>query len=136
MIDLYVLLAGGALPNSTFLTELEAYLESFRPLSDNLTAKAPTVTDYTIALTYYIDPSNAGQAATIQAAVAAAAGTFTAWTQSKIGRGIIPDQLTAGIIEAGAKRVVMTSPSYNVIASTSIAVPTAVIVTYGGLDSA
>jgi len=54
----------------------------------------------------------------------------------KFGRDIIPDQLTAGIIGAGAKRVVITSPIYTTIAATAIAVPATITPTYGGLDSA
>lgn len=135
VVDLYVLLEGGTLPNSTFLSELTAFLEPYRPLTDNLTSLAPTVTDYTIDLTYYIDPKDSNQASTIQAAVTAVVNTFAAWTQSAIGRDIIPDQLTAVIRGAGAKRAVITSPTYTVIGATSIAVPTTIALTYGGLDA-
>lgn len=135
VINLYVLLTGGALPNQTFLTELEAYFEDLRPMNDNLTTLAPGVMGYNIDLTYYIDPVNASRAASIQAAVITAVNTFTSWTQSKIGRDIIPDQITANIIGAGAKRVVITSPAFTTVADTSIAVAMTVTVTYGGLDS-
>lgn len=134
-VDVYVLLTGGTLPGSTLLAEIEDYLETYRPLTDDLTVKAPTTTPYDITLTYYIDSSNSGNAATIQAAVTAAITTFTTWTRSKIGRDMIPDQLIAKIIAAGAKRVVLTAPAaYAAVDDSVIAVPGTVATTYGGLE--
>lgn len=137
VVNQYVLLTGGTLPDETFLTELTAYVGAAdkRPLTDNYSAMSPTVQNYDINLTYYIDPANAGQAATIQAAVTAAVAAFQAWTQGKIGRDVIPDQLTSGIIQAGAKRVVMTSPVFSQVAIPAVAVALTVTVTYGGIDS-
>lgn len=139
-VDLYVLLTGGELPEQTFLDELKAYIgaDNRRPMTDNLNVLAPSVVNYTIAGTYYIDPSKASQAATIQAAVQAAINTFQTWTQSKIGRDIITDQLTAMVINAGAKRFVLTSPSFTEVSATAIAValtPATPTVVYGGLDT-
>lgn len=137
VINHYILLTGGALPNQTFLNELMAYVgaDNRRPMTDQYNALAPLVQNYTINLTYYIDPANASQVATIQTAVNAAVSTFTTWTQSKIQRDIIPDQLTTLIIGAGAKRIVMTSPTFTATATNSIAVPSTTTVTYGGLDA-
>jgi phage-related baseplate assembly protein len=138
VVDLYVLLSGGTLPQSTFLSELAAYLEPYRPMTDQLTCLAPTVTNYTIAGTYYIDPSNASQAATIQSAVQLAISAFITWTQSKIGRDIIPDMLTTMMVNAGAKRFPLTSPAFTSVSPTAIAValtPATPLVIYGGLDA-
>jgi phage-related baseplate assembly protein len=137
VINHYILLTGGTLPNQTFLNELMAYIGASdrRPMTDQYTALAPAVQNYTINLTYYIDPSNAGQAATIQAAVTTAVNNFVTQTQSLIGQDIVPDSLTAAIRGAGAKRAMITSPIFTTTTSTAIAVPSAVTVTYGGLDA-
>jgi phage-related baseplate assembly protein len=137
-INHYILLTGGTLPNQTFLNELTAYIgaSNRRPMTDQYTALAPAVQNYTINLTYYIDPSNAGQAATIETAVTAAVNNFITQTQSQIGRDIVPDGLTTAIVGAGAKRAVITAPVFTTTTSTAIAVPSMVTVTYGGLDSA
>ncbi len=137
VVDLYALLTDGALPNQTFLNDLMAYIgaDNRRPMTDNFSALAPIITNYDVNLTYYIDPTNASQESTIQAAVTAAVNSFTVWTKSKIGRDIIPDQLTTGIIGAGAKRVAITSPVFTAVTATSVAVVRTVTVTYGGLDN-
>ncbi len=135
VVNNYVLLSGGVLPESTFLSELTAYLQPYRPMTDLLTCLAPSVVNYSIAGTYYIDPSNAGQAATIQAAVQLAISAFQLWTQSKIGRDILPDQLTAMVINAGAKRFPLTLPAFTSVSGTSIAValtPATPLVIYRG----
>lgn len=137
VINQYILLTGGTLPNQTFLNDLMAYINSDDkiPMTDQYTALAPGVTNYNVDLTYYIDPADAGQAATIQMAVSAAISAFTLWTQSKIGRDIIPDQLTSLIRGAGAKRAVITSPTFTQITASNIAVAGTVTANYGGLDS-
>ena len=135
VVDLYVLLAGGVLPESTFLTELQMYLQPYRPMTDQLTCLAPSVSTYNIELAYYIDPANASQEATIQAAVQSAITTFAIWTKSKIGRDVIPDQLTNMIINAGAKRAPIASPVFTQTGDTSVAQVGTITVTYGGLDA-
>jgi phage-related baseplate assembly protein len=136
VVNLYILLSGGTIPNQTFLNELAAYLgaDNRRPLTDNLTVLAPTVQNYIINFTYYIDQANANQAGTIQAAVQSAVNNYALWTQSKIGRGIIPDQLTTYVIGAGAKRVEITSPVFTSVVSSAIAVVQTVTINFGGIE--
>ena len=37
------------------------------------------------------------------------------WQSGKLGRDIVPDELIRRVLEAGAKRCVITSPSYTVL---------------------
>jgi phage-related baseplate assembly protein len=135
VVDVYVLLTGGTLPGDTLLAKIKSYLEPYRPATDNLSVLAPTAVNYNVAFTYYIDSQNSDSADSIQTAVVAAAAEFTTWTKSKIGRDIIPDQMTAKIIAAGAKRVVLTSPAaYTAVSNTSVAIAVTVTPTYGGLE--
>jgi|GEM_PF-3984968 len=85
-------------------------------------------------VTYYISADDSANASTIQTAVTAAVADFNTWTQSKLGRAINPDELTSRIKAAGADRAVITSPAYTAVSSGSVAVVSAVSVTYGGLE--
>lgn len=135
-VDVRFILQDGEIPDGTLISEVEAYLNDRkrRPLTDSLTVQAPTTVSYDITLTYYINQDDSGLALSIQAAVGAAVTEFTTWQKSKIGRDINPSELTTMIIQAGAKRVVITSPEYTVITDTQLAIVDTVTVTYGGLE--
>jgi uncharacterized phage protein gp47/JayE len=133
-VTIYVLLTGGTLPNETFLTEMAAYFEAYRVFTDSLTLSAPTVVNYNVTLTYYIDSANASNEATIEAAVEAAVTEFTSWTKSKLDRDVIPDELISRIKAAGARRAVIAAPTYTTIAASAVAVVGTVSLTYGGLE--
>lgn len=87
-----------------------------------------------ISLTYYISREDSAQAENIQTAVNTSISQYTAW-QRTIGRDINPSKLTAMVIAAGAKRVVVSAPAYTKVAATSVAnLSAAASVTYGGLE--
>jgi phage-related baseplate assembly protein len=136
-VNMRVLLTGGTLPNTAFLTDLGTYIsdDSRRPLTDNFTVAAPDAVSYDINLTYYINSSDVGNVAAIQAAVSTAINNYVLWQQSAIGRDIVPDNLTSAIIGAGAKRVVITSPVFTQIPATSVAIVSETqTITNGGVD--
>lgn len=137
-VNIRVLLSGGTLPNQAFLDELSDYLNDRerRPLTDQLTVAAPDVQDFDISLTYYLDAADKNNVTSIQNAVSSAVADYVSWQQGKIGRDIIPDHLTAGLIQAGAKRVVITSPVFTQISATSVGIVNANNVVYGGIDDA
>ena len=130
------LLSGGTLPDAAAIKDVEDYLKSkeIRPLTDLVTAAAPTEKGYTINLAYYINRSDSASAAAIQTAVNAAIAEYKAW-QRKIGRDINPSELIRRIMAAGAKRVAVTAPVYTVVGNSAIAGCTASTVTYGGLEN-
>lgn len=105
-------------------------------MTDLVTVQAPTVENYDINLTYYIDTEDVAQEAIIRANVAAAVDEFVAWTKAKIGRDINPSELIRKIIVAGAKRVTVTSPEFAVLDKTQIAIADNVTVQYGGTEDA
>lgn len=130
------LLAGGELPGQEYLTALEAYMRNNEvlKLTDVLTASAPDQEDYDVSVTYYINESDRSKAASIQTAVNAAIDDYIFWQGTKIGRDINPDELVRRIKDAGAKRVVLTSPVYTVVDPLDVAVCGTKTVTYGGLE--
>lgn len=137
-VNMRILLTGGVLPNEAFLNDVGTYLSdrSRRPLTDNFTVSAPDKIAYDVTLTYYIDSADAGNAVNIQSAVNDAVNAYILWQKSKIGRDILPDRLTAAIIQAGAKRVSITAPTFTKVAETAVAIANTPTITYGGIDNA
>lgn len=136
-VDVYFITTGGSLPTSTQISGLQQYLddEEIRPMTDQVTVKAPTAVSYDIEFTYYIARSDAAKATTIQTAVQEAVNEYVLWQQGAIGRDINPDKLVNLVISAGAKRVVLEEPeSFLAISATSIGQIGTKTVTYGGLE--
>lgn len=135
-VDIRFILQDGELPDSTLISNLEDYLsdDTRRPLTDYVTVQAPTQVSYNIALTYYIRSDDASFASTIQQAVSTAISIYVIWQKSNIGRAINPSELVKRIMQAGAKRVEVTSPVYTNLSNTQVAVEGTITSTYGGLE--
>lgn len=127
----------GTLPSADEIQEVSDALSNkkVRPLTDHVTVAAPNTTTYNINLTYYISDTDSAIVGTIQNSVAEAVDEYNKWQQAKIGRDINPDQLKMLIIQAGAKRVNITSPAYTVVADDTLPQKGTVTVTYGGIES-
>lgn len=125
----------GEIPDSKVIAEVEEGLsaDDIRPLTDIVTAKGPTKSNYDIKLTYYINKSDSNQAVAIQTAVNEAIEEYKKW-QQKIGRDINPSKLIQLIIGAGAKRTAITKPLYTAVNDYDIAIAANTEVTYGGLE--
>lgn len=136
VVDVRVLLEGGALPGEEMLQIVDDVLNdrSVRPLTDNVTVQAPTVSSYNVNLTYYIDTDDISQETAIRNNVQAAVTEFVTWTKSKIGRDINPSRLIQMVVAAGAKRVTVTSPAFTVLTPTQIGIAGTVTVQYGGTE--
>lgn len=128
-------LLDGGFPSRADIEGMAEFLsdKDKRPLTDLVTVSAPAEVAYNIALTYYIDASKAAEAVSIQAAVNNAIASYKTW-QWAIGRDIEPSELIRKIMNAGAKRVALTSPTYTKIDAVSIAKLGTETVTYGGLE--
>ena len=109
VVDIRILLRGGALPSESFCGGCLEYLKEnpIIPLTDNVYVSAPDVAPYDLKATYYISRSDINNIATIQASIEAAKDTYLSWQKTKIGRDINPDALTEFVRAAGGKRVVI-----------------------------
>ena len=118
-VDIVFIMADGSKPGAAMISGLQAYLsgKTIRPMTDKLTVKAPEEVTYSINLTYYINRSDSARAVAIQAAVAQAVEEYKTW-QRTIGRDVNPSQLAAMVMEAGAKRVTVTAPTFAAVAAT------------------
>ena len=135
-VEIYILMEDGTLPGPEIISGLTDYLmdENIRPLTDHVTVKAPTVSSFNVALTYYINRSDAGSAVTIQEAVTAAVDDYIKWQTTEIGKDINPSELIKRVVAAGAKRVTVSSPVFTAVPETAVAHLGTKAVTYGGLE--
>lgn len=135
-VDIYILMADGTIPGTEILDGLTEYLMSdgIRPLTDQVTVKAPVIKSFNINLTYYINRSDASKAVTIQEAVHSAVSEYVTWQTTEIGKDINPSELIKRVVAAGAKRAVVTTPVFTTVAETEIAQLGTKTVTYGGLE--
>lgn len=130
-------LDGGAIPDAQTISKVEAYLQAddIRPLTDYVTAAAPARTTFNLDITYYISDSDSKYAESIDEAIRNAVDEYLEWQQSKIGRSINPSVLIQKVMQAGAKRVDVNSPSYTVVDSEKIASVQGVYINYGGIEN-
>lgn len=136
-IDIVFTKNDGSLPSATEIQAVQTYLEARnrKPLGDEITVGAPSTSTYNVNVTYYIASSDSAVATTIQSNVTAAVTEYNKWQTAKIGRDISPDYLIKLIMEAGAKRVTVTSPAQTVIADNVLPKTGTVTVTYGGTEA-
>lgn len=135
-VDIVFIMADGSTPGEEMIEGLEGYLQgkTIRPMTDLVRVAAPQEVMYTINLTYYINRSDSAKAVTIQQSVAEAVQQYTAW-QRTIGRDINPSQLVRMIMDAGAKRVTVTAPTYTAVDATKVsALQGEAVISYGGLE--
>ena len=135
-VDIVFIMADGGTPGEEMIEGLEGYLQgkTIRPMTDLVRVAAPQEVQYTINLTYYINRSDSAKAVTIQAAVAQAVADYQTW-QRAIGRDINPSQLVRMVMDAGAKRVTVTAPTYTTVDATKVsALQGDAVISYGGLE--
>lgn len=136
VVNIYPLLSGGEIPTDEIIQIVEDVLtdEQVRPLTDDVHVYAPTALEYTLSVTYYIDRAKTTTAASIQAAVEAAADAWISWQRERLGRDINPSELIHRMITAGAKRVTVSAPAYTETAFNQLAVCESRTVNFGGLE--
>lgn len=103
--------AAGTVVKNAILAECNA--DTVRPLTDHVAVEDPEAVTYNIDLTYWLPPD--GDAAEITAAITDAVNSYIAWQGSKLGRNIIPSQLIADVMHAGAARVEVREPVYQAL---------------------
>lgn len=127
VINVYPLMKGGTLPDADTLTKVTAALSAsdVRPMTDKVTAIAPTQVVYSIEIKYYCTKDN--EAATIET-IEGSGGSiqqYIAWQSAALGRDINPDQLRRLILAPsggnGAVRVEVTSPAFAELTKAQVA---------------
>ncbi len=123
-------------PGSTLIGLVNAALqdEQVKKLTDVLTVKEPAYYDISPSVTYYIAKSRSAYVNEIKAAVEKAFDDYCVWQQAKIGRDVNPSELTARLVNAGAKRTAVSSPAYHAIHIDEVARVSYPALAYGGLE--
>lgn len=130
VINIYPLMTGGAIPDEATLAKVEAACsaDDVRPMTDQVTAIAPTQVSYDIQIKYYCTAAN--EADTIKAVEGegGAVDRYVAWQCGALGRDINPDQLRKLILcpdwdrtLVGADRVDVTKPVFTSLDATKVA---------------
>lgn len=129
------LLENGGIPGQALLDVVNEAVNdrSRRPLTDQVTVKAPTTLPYNIVFHYWISKERLSELTTIQASVNQAISSFVSWQNSKLGRNINPSELIRRIMDAGAYRVNITEPAYADVDYDEVAIVGTIAATYGGL---
>lgn len=134
-VNIYPLLEGGNLPGTELIKKIEKVLsDDVRPLTDKVLVLPPETVTYDIDVSYYIDEANQASENTINEAVQQAVNDYILWQKAKLGRDINPSQLIHSMMQAGAKRVIVTSPEFAEINDNTVAISDNVVITYGGLE--
>jgi len=135
-VDIWILLKDGLLPDEAFIQGVSLFLENgnIRPLTDKVTVSAPEVVSYNVVVTYYIKRSESGKVESISSAVSLAVQEYILWQKEKIGRDINPSELVRRMMDAGAKRVIITAPSDTNIEKNTLAVCSQLTINYGGVE--
>ena len=110
--------------------------KNVKPLTDKVSVIQPTKQNYALEMTYWIDRKDVAMATAIQNQVNQAIAEYKIWQQSKLGRDINPSELIYRVMQAGAKRVQVTSPSFTTLESTSIAHLASESIVFGGVEDA
>lgn len=136
VVQIYVLLQNGSVPDGTKLQAIKAFLEEQKltPDTDKIEVLAPEIVNYTIEATYYISYYKKEMEQTIKESIEEIATEFEEYTKSKIGRAINPDMLIAFVNTAGASRIAIKTPTYKKIEENQVAICTKVNLIYGGLE--
>ena len=132
-------MTGGELPTDTMIEAVYDACSAYdqRPIGSYVLVTPPAVISYSIVLTWYLSEDDVARATQITEAVEEAVETYRLWQQAQIGRDLNPDRLIHNIIEAGAKRCVITSPVFIALDDAELAVCDAdnVSITFAGTEA-
>lgn len=136
VVQIYVLLLGGVLPDEEYRDELSRYIADLKttPDTDKVEILAPKAVEYEMNVTYYVSEAQKDIADGLKEAIEDALEEFVSHTNGKIGRAINPDTLISFARAAGASRIELNGLQYRAIAQDEVALCTESVVTFGGLE--
>jgi len=137
VVAIYPLVTGGEIPGQEILDAVLEICddEKIRPLTDNVQVLAPEQVAYAIDVSYWIDKTNESVASTLETAIETAVSTYITWQKTELGRDINPTELVYLMRAAGAKRVMVTTPTYLALADSQVAKESTTTINYGGIES-
>lgn len=155
-VKIITLLKNGEIPNQEVLDKVLTVCSArdVRPLTDKVEVGTPTIIEYNIDLTYYLDKQLQTEESKFRKNIEGqsldfmdgAIKEFINWQQEKLGRAINPDELRYRIQNAASytdiygnsytavRRVVLNSPVHIDVLSDEVAKVGLITVNYGGLE--
>lgn len=130
------LLKNGNIPNQDMINLVATYLsnEKVRPLTDKVIVEVPSVINYQIKITYYLEKSSEPLQQQINKLVNQKIQEFINWTQNKLGRDILPEKLTELIMSIeGIHSIDITAPTKQLLNINQVAICNAITINYGGV---
>lgn len=132
-VNIIPLLDGGKIPEQQILKKIEQTLDDeVRPFTDHIVVKAPEVIKYDINFKWWARQGD--NITLVTERVAEAVQTYVKWQHEKLGRDINPDKLVQLLINAGAKRVEITSPIFKKLDRTKVAQMNSNNIMYQGVE--
>ena len=108
--------------------------KNVKPLTDKVNVIQPIIVNYTINFQYYISKNNIAMSVVIQEQVQKVVDEYISWQHKRLGRDINPSELMYRVMQAGAKRVTITSPTFTNISSREIAKVSTIDIVFGGIE--
>lgn len=137
-VDVYILRTDGKLPDEELIQTVQESLndDTVRPLTDQVTVKAPETVPFNIRVTWYRNREDDQSRAQMEAKLEQAATEFVQWQTTEIGRDINPDVLAAKLMGCGIKRLVIQEPNYKEVSIYQAAQVGEIQFTFGGDEDA
>ena len=135
--DIAFILKDGSIPDENIIINAQKYLDEKcrRELGDIITVKQPDMQEFKIELEYFINESNRKNASKIRQDIELAIENYRVWQTEKFGRDINPAQLFYNVMKAGAKRLNIIEPEFQVVEEFKIPCCVTTKVIYGGIEN-
>ncbi|HIA7209972.1 TPA: baseplate J/gp47 family protein, partial [Escherichia coli] len=136
IVEIRSLLENGDIPSDELLEQINSVLSAtnIRPFTDKVLVKKPESIEYDIIIKYWINSSDKNRTTLIQSEVEKAIDEYKQWQRSVMGRDINPDEIIQRLKNAGAKRLEISSPVFNVVGETQVARERNINCQYAGLE--
>lgn len=134
VVKVIPLLRNGEIPGSEILKIVDKVVsaDDIRPFTDKVEVIAPVASNYSVNVKWWLD--KASDKKIIETAVNKAVEQYKQWQKEKLGRDINPNKLIQLLIQAGAKRVEVVSPTFTKIERTHVAQDTNTTIEYQGAE--
>lgn len=133
VVKIIPLLKDGIIPGEEVLNIVKNILENgVRPFTDNVQVEPPTAENYNIQFKWWLNKED--DILLITPKVSEAVEEYKIWQKQKLGRDINPNKLIQLLIQAGAKRVEITSPVFTKIDKIKIAQEKSIQIDYQGVE--
>lgn len=133
VVKIYPLMKNGKLPEGEILNIIKNTLsDDVRPFTDNVKVETPAAENYNINFRWWIE--NEEDVNIIKPKMEAALQEYISWQKQKLGRDINPNKLVQLLIQAGVKRVEITSPVFKRLEKTQVAQEQSITSEYQGAE--